>query len=89
MVVRNLDLFRVAVDPNKANPINVIDPNGVPALSLLLESFELVIWGRLQIGKLGCSMNHEQLAQGHAFKTAPSLIASSSVEDILGRLVPE
>ena len=42
MIIRDLDLFRVAVNPDKTHPILVVNPDGVLTLAFLFERLKLI-----------------------------------------------
>ena len=53
MIIRDFNIFGSSVRPSEADPILIIDPNRVLAVSVPLQCFQLVVGRRLQVGQFG------------------------------------
>jgi hypothetical protein len=49
VVVNHLDLLRVAVLPDEADPILVVDPNAVLPLPIAGKSLKVIAWERAEV----------------------------------------
>lgn len=65
MIVGNLHVIGVMIFPGEANPIFVVDPDGVLAGSLTHQSVKLVSRRDLQIVQFGRGVHHVQLSSGY------------------------
>ena len=88
MIVDYLDLKSVAINPTKANPPLVVDPNAVPPHPITGEDLQTIPSNGSQIGNGRGRMHLIELAFCHGGNTL-KLPAELAPEDLLGLHVPE
>lgn len=88
MVVHNLNLKRIGVNPAEADAPLVVDPNAVLARAITREGLQTIAWNRSQVRQGRCRVNLVKLPLRHWSNTL-ELPAELAPEDFLGLLVPE
>jgi hypothetical protein len=67
MVVRDLDFNSLAITPDKAQSVLVIDSDAVLPLAVPLEGFQVVSWWHLQVIQGSGLVQVEELSTGNPF----------------------
>jgi hypothetical protein len=88
VVVHHFDLLSVAVLPNEADPILVVDPDAVLTTSISTESLEVVAGERAQVVKPVRRVQLHQLALSDP-GDAPEAPRRLALEQRLGISAPE
>jgi len=68
VIIRNLNIFCIAIDPAKTDAKLVINPNRVLACALLPERVKSIAWRGSQVPEFLCLIDHEQLTSSHTDK---------------------
>ncbi len=86
MVVRDLDVERVAVFPAKTHPVLIVDADAVLSQSISFQCLETVCWWRREIAKFGGAVDLDQPPERNAFDALQSR-HSVLPEEFLGVLI--
>jgi hypothetical protein len=78
MIIYDLDIVGVAIDPSETNSPLTIDPNTVLPRAVPFEQFESVARKRLQVAQLRSRRKQFQFSSGGSFKRV-----ESSGEDVI------
>ncbi|HEU4582096.1 MAG TPA: hypothetical protein VFS67_27760 [Polyangiaceae bacterium] len=84
MVVDDLDVVRIPIPPDKANPKLLVDPNGVLTVTITSQRLEMV--SRTEIRQRGCSMESSQRA-ARGIAKAVERRDTFALDEALGALV--
>lgn len=68
MVVHDLDVVGVGVDPTEADPPLVVDADAVLSEAFGRELLQTVRWRHPEVGETGGGIEHEQFAKGGSVK---------------------
>ena len=88
MIVDDLDSFRRAFSPDKAQSPLVVDPDAVLTLPVAVQCIEAVSWDRRQVLQPLSVIQHSQLSPRDRFNVS-ELAAVLALEELLGLLAPE
>jgi hypothetical protein len=88
VVVHHFDLLCVAVLPDEADPILIVDPDAVLSTPISAESLELIAGERAQVVESLCRMQLHELALSDA-GNAPKPTRRIAIEERLGVSIPE
>jgi len=89
MIVRHLDLIRIALPPLKADPPLLVDPDAVLPGPIPRKLLEPVARGNPQVAQIVGGVEHEELPKGGALQFDGPPPHSLSLKDLLGVRVPE
>jgi len=64
MIICNLNTIGTSVNPDKAHPPLIIDPNAVLSLTVALEGFQTIGRRNAQVRQVSGIIEHSQLASG-------------------------
>src|SRR4051812_23936000 len=85
MVVHDFDVVRLVLGPDEADPVLVVDPNAVLALSIAGEGLEAFAGRDPEIGEALGGIELVELAKGHGPEvwgaTAAGLFGVAAIED--------
>ncbi len=88
MVVHNLNLKSIGVNPAEADAPLVVDPNAVLPRAITCEGLQTIAWNRSQVRQGRCRVNLVELPFRH-WSNALELPAELAPEDLLGLLGSE
>ena len=83
MIVRNLDVERIAIDPVKADPPLLVDPDAVLPLAITAKLFEPIAWVG-QIAQFFGAPKKSQLAECRTLDILRKPRRSDAIEDAFG-----
>lgn len=89
VVVRDLDVVRIAVPPPEADAPLMVDPDTVLTFPVSPELLQAVARGHPEILKGLCGVEKGQLSLRDALEIRGELSRSFSVEELLGLFVPK
>ena len=89
VIIRDLDVFGMAVVPDETDSPLVIDPDAVLSFSVAFQDFQTVAGRRSEVFQLDCGMHMQKLSESDPLNIRRDSPRSFPVEDPLGFLVPE
>jgi hypothetical protein len=80
MVIDNLNIIGMQVDPTKTNPVLVVDSDRMLSHPISTQRLELVVRRRLQVMQGSRGIHHHQLTPRHPLEALPFLVPRATLE---------